>query len=144
MRPPPLLSRAALMAAILPALAWGTDINDARLRDAGRSIEWFSCGRDDGNQGFLPLTGMDAGNAAALAPARVCGSGVVRSFQAPPIVVDGELRLSLPVNHVVAVDAGGKVLFGYRLGDALLCSACPDPDPSRPWGGDGACPAIQP
>ena len=144
MRPPPLLSRAALMAAILPAPARGAHIDDARLRDAGRSTEWLGCGRDDGNPRFLPLAGMDAGNVAALAPARVCRSGVAGSFQATPVVADGARCLSLPVKHVVAVDAGGKVRFGHRHGDALLCSACPDPDPSPLWGGDGASPAIQP
>ncbi|HNH16652.1 PQQ-binding-like beta-propeller repeat protein [Zoogloea sp.] len=66
---------------------------------------WPSFGRDYSNQRFSPLTQIDAGNVHRLARAWTYRSGIQATFQATPIVVDRTMYLSLPFNHVVALDA---------------------------------------
>lgn len=90
-------------------------IDDARLLAAGADpAGWLTYGRDYANQRFSPLARIDAGNVATLAPAWVYRSGVAATFQATPIVVDGTMYLSLPFNHVAALDARtGRELWRY-------------------------------
>lgn len=91
-------------------------VDDQRLLDAqqdGRN--WLTYGKDYGNQRFSPLAHIDRGNVSRLAPAWSFNSGVPSTFQASPIVVDGVMYVSLPFNHVVALDArSGKELWRYR------------------------------
>jgi len=91
-------------------------VDDARLlganADPGNRITY---GRDCSNQRFSPLGRIDAGNVATLAPRWVYQSSVPGTFQATPLVVDGTMFLSLPFNHVVALDARtGRELWRYN------------------------------
>jgi glucose dehydrogenase len=117
--------------ALLVAAAMGVQgqpggIDDGRLLGAGSDrANWLTYGRDYGNQRFSPLAQIDAGNVASLRPAWIYQSGVPSSFQATPIVADGVMYVSLPFNHVVALDAKtGHELWRYthkRRTDKTCC-----------------------
>jgi glucose dehydrogenase len=114
---------ALLAAAAAPASA---QVDDARmLAAAGDPVNWLLYGRDYSNQRFSPLAQIDAGNVKRLAPRWIHQSGVSSTFQATPIVADGVMYLSLPFNHVVALDAAtGRELWRYthkRRTDKMCC-----------------------
>ena len=92
------------------------DVDDQRLLNAQSDpSNWVSYGRDYGNQRFSPLARIDAKNVAALAPVWSYRSGIESTFQATPLVVDGVMYVSLPFNHVVALDArDGRLLWRYQ------------------------------
>jgi len=80
-----------------------------------RSGEWPSYGRDYTNQRYSPLMQINRSNVQQLGLRWSFKSGVKGSFQATPIVVDGVMYLSLPYDHVVALDAkNGKELWRYQ------------------------------
>lgn len=68
---------------------------------------------------------INRSNISQLAPAWELDTGVNGSFQATPIVKDGVMYLSLPFNHVLAVDArSGKTLWRYtheRIQSRPMC-----------------------
>jgi len=83
--------------------------------DAVPAQEWPSYGRDYSNQRYSPLNRINRANVAQLAPAWTYRSGIMATFQATPIVTGGVMYLSLPFNHVVALDARtGKELWRYE------------------------------
>lgn len=80
-----------------------------------KSGDWPSYGRDYSNQRFSPLTQINRSNVTQLDLRWSFKSGIKGSFQATPIVVDGVMYLSLPYDHVVALDArNGKELWRYQ------------------------------
>lgn len=88
--------------------------------------EWLSYGRDHSNQRFSPLDQIHRGNVKKLTKVWHYRSGVAASFQATPIVTGGIMYVSLPYNHVVALDArNGRQLWRYehqrRQGWNLCC-----------------------
>lgn len=77
--------------------------------------EWPSFGRDYSNQRFSPLSQINTENVQKLTTAWQYKSGVSATFQATPIVVNGVMYLSLPHNHVVALNAKtGEQLWRYE------------------------------
>lgn len=108
---------ALLIALFVTACAHRPPAHDAATEgiihaDAG---QWPSYGRDYSNQRFSPLKQINRDNVAGLVPLWTFKSGVNATFQATPIVVDGIMYLSLPYNHVVALDAAsGRELWRYR------------------------------
>ena len=98
------------------ANAQSDSVDTQRLRDAQTEpSNWLTYGRDYTNQRFSPLTQIDAANVAGLAPAWSYRTGIQSTFQATPIVVDGVMYVSLPFNHVVALDArDGRQLWRYQ------------------------------
>jgi glucose dehydrogenase len=91
-----------------------------------RAGEWPNYGRDLGSQRFSPLKQINRDNVAQLVPRWSYHSGIHATFQATPIVVDKVMYLSLPFNHVVALDArDGRVLWKYehqrRPGSKMCC-----------------------
>ena len=77
--------------------------------------DWQSFGRDYTSQRFSPATQINTKNVKELAQAWAYKSGVVGSFQTTPIVQNGMMYLSLPFNHVVALDAKtGKEIWRYN------------------------------
>ncbi len=77
--------------------------------------DWPSFGRDYTSQRFAPATQINNKNVKDLALNWAYKSGVVGSFQTTPIVQNGVMYLSLPFNHVVALDAKtGKELWRYN------------------------------
>lgn len=89
------------------------------------SKQWPSYGRDYSNQRFSPATQINRNNVQNLALAWQYNSGIKATFQATPIVSKGVMYLSLPFNHVVALDAKtGRQLWRYdhqRRADWKLC-----------------------
>lgn len=87
--------------------------------------EWPSFGRDYANQRHSPLKQIDRANVAKLDLAWKVKTGVSASFQSTPIVVGGVMYVSLPYNHVLALDARtGKQLWRYehqRRQDWKMC-----------------------
>lgn len=80
-----------------------------------KSGDWPSYGRDYTNQRYSPLTQINRSNVKLLDINWSFKSGVKGSFQATPIVVGGVMYLSLPYNHVVALDArNGKEIWRYQ------------------------------
>lgn len=77
--------------------------------------DWPSFGRDYTNQRLSPLTQINQQNVKNLKLAWQFKSGVVASFQSTPIVTNGVMYVSLPYNHVAALDAKtGKELWRYK------------------------------
>jgi glucose dehydrogenase len=83
--------------------------------DHASARDWPSFGRNYANQRYSPATQINRDNVKQLSTAWQYHSGVKASFQTTPIVVDGIMYVSLPFNHVVAVDAkSGKQLWRYE------------------------------
>jgi len=89
------------------------------------SGDWPSYGRDYSSQRYSPANQINRSNVKNLMTAWHYKSGVSASFQATPIVVDGVMYISLPYNHVVALDAEtGKQIWRYEhhpRKDWVLC-----------------------
>ena len=79
------------------------------------SQDWPSFGRDLTSQRFSPSKQINTSNVQNLIQAWKFNSGIAASFQTTPIVQDGVMYLSLPFNHVVALDVTtGKELWRYK------------------------------
>ena len=106
----------------LLALCCALNASGAGLIDDNRLLKaqadpgnWLSHGRDYSNLRFSPLKQINRANVKSLAPVWTFKSGVSSTFQATPIVADGVMYLSLPFNHVVALDAKtGKERWRYQ------------------------------
>jgi glucose dehydrogenase len=100
----------------LVAAVGAAEVDDARLLNAANDrSNWLTYGRDYGNQRFSPLKSIDATNVKKLAPRWIYQGGVASTFQATPIVADGVMFVSLPFNHVVALQAAtGRELWRYE------------------------------
>ena len=144
-QPPPsrrlrALARISLIASAI-ALVWagplrGQQTNGSRgsgdtsaAREAMRRAmaepdSWPSYGRDYTNQRFSPLTQITNANVNHLRLAWRYRTGIPQPFQASPIVVDGMMFVSLPLNHLVALDARtGAKRWDYvqPLGTTVHC-----------------------
>jgi len=97
---------AVVLALLVSPSALAAEIDDARLLAAAQDpSSWLTYGRDYANQRFSPLARINAANVKQLVPRWIYQSGVPSTFQATPIVADGMMYVSLPFNHVVALDA---------------------------------------
>ncbi len=77
--------------------------------------DWPSYGRLLDNQRYSPLSQINRHNVNKLTLAWQHQNGVKASFQATPIVQNGIMYVSLPFNHVVALDAvTGKEIWRYK------------------------------
>lgn len=77
--------------------------------------EWPSYGRDYSNQRFSPLSQINRTNVKHLDLRWSLKTGIKGSFQTTPLVVDGIMYVSLPYDHVVALDAkNGNVIWRYH------------------------------
>lgn len=116
--------RSAWLRALLPvallcsvgARGAGHELQDARLLGAGsESASWQLHGRDYANQRYSPLRQITSGNVEKITPRWIYQTGVTATFQATPIVADGVMYLSMPFNHVAAIDArSGRELWRYE------------------------------
>ena len=81
---------------------------------AAASDDWPSYGLDAGNQRFSTLADIETGNVGRLAPAWIFQTGVLGTFPTNPLVVNGVMYLTMPMNHVIALDAAtGRQLWRY-------------------------------
>jgi PQQ-dependent dehydrogenase (methanol/ethanol family) len=88
------------------------------------SANWPSYGRDYTNQRYSPLTEITPANVRGLSLAWKYKTGIPNAFEASPIVVDGVMYVSTPLNHVVALDARtGQKKWEYaaQLGTTVHC-----------------------
>ena len=78
-------------------------------------IDWPTYGLDYSNQRYSAIDQINTANVSKLTRAWSYQSGVKATFQATPIMVNRTIFLSLPFNHVVALDAvTGKQLWRYQ------------------------------
>jgi glucose dehydrogenase len=114
-----------ISASLLASCAIGVKQNVGFKQNNVNTEDWPSYGRDLNSQRFSPATQINTQNVKNLVEAWVYNSGVVGSFQTTPIVQNGVMYLSLPFNHVVALDAKtGKELWRYehqRRKDWQMC-----------------------
>ncbi|MDQ3261144.1 MAG: PQQ-binding-like beta-propeller repeat protein, partial [Pseudomonadota bacterium] len=108
-----------LLAVLVSTGCWSAnsgELTDDRLLGAAQdNANWLMYSRDYTNQRFSPLAQVNTDNAKRLAPKWIYQSGVSSTFQSSPIVVDGVMYISLPFNHVVALQAQtGKELWRYE------------------------------
>lgn len=89
------------------------------------SFEWPTFGYNLANQRFFPSHQINRDNVSKLKLAWQVHTGVKASFQTTPIVQNGIMYVSLPFNHVLALDAmTGKALWRYehkRRKDWAMC-----------------------
>jgi glucose dehydrogenase len=89
------------------------------------NVDWPSYGLNMASQRFSALSQINQQNVGQLQPAWRIETGVKATFQATPIVVNGIMYISLPFNHVLALDAAsGKQLWKYthaRKTDWPMC-----------------------
>ena len=104
-----------LKAVLISALLLLQSCMLAKSTQSSTSQDWPSFGRDFTSQRFAPATQINTTNVNKLVQAWKVNTGVTGSFQTTPIVQDGIMYLSLPYNHVVALDATtGKELWRYQ------------------------------
>ena len=85
--------------------------------------EWPVFGGNWNHQRHTESAQISAGNVNQLAPAWEFDTGIASSFQATPIVVDGVMYVSLPFNHVVALQADtGKQLWSFATQTGVLAA----------------------
>ena len=103
------------MAVLLLVVLQACVANQNKTVQRVNSQDWPSFGRDLASQRFSPNTQINQQNVKDLTQAWVYKSGVVGSFQTTPIVQNGVMYLSLPYNHVVALNAKtGAELWRYQ------------------------------
>ena len=99
-----------LLAHLSVALAAGTGSSLAQADQ-----EWAVFGGNALHQRHALSTEITPANVSRLAPVWEFDTGVSGTFQATPIVAQGVMYVSLPFNHVVALDAvTGKQLWRYQ------------------------------
>jgi glucose dehydrogenase len=77
--------------------------------------DWPSYGLNLNSQRYSNATQINSNNVGQLAEAWRFKSGITATFQATPIVQHGVMYLSLPFNHVVALNAKtGQELWRYQ------------------------------
>jgi alcohol dehydrogenase (cytochrome c) len=98
---------------------------DSTLRGAmADSADWPSYGRDYSNRRFSPLAQISSGNVSQLRLAWRYKTGIPHSFEATPLVIDGTMYVSTPLNHVVALDAATgskKWEYAHELSTTVHC-----------------------
>lgn len=117
-----LFTSAALVTATL--LIACTQVSKPASGNSG-NVDWPSYGLNLQSQRFSALTQINQQNVNRLQPAWTVNTGIKATFQATPIVVNGVMYVSLPFNHVVALNAAtGEQLWKYtheRKTDWPLC-----------------------
>ncbi|MCX7172108.1 MAG: PQQ-binding-like beta-propeller repeat protein [Proteobacteria bacterium] len=106
-----------LAAAMLSfSVTWAAPVDDARLLAANDDhANWMTYGRDYANQRFSPLQQINRESIRQLAPRWIYQTGTNATFQATPLIVDSVMYLSMPFNHVAAIDAAtGRELWRYE------------------------------
>ena len=89
-------------------------VTDARLQEP-ESRNWLMYRRTYDSWGYSPLGQINSRNVGNLVPVWSISTGVNEGHQAPPIVNDGVMFITTPLNQVLALDAKtGDLLWRYR------------------------------
>jgi glucose dehydrogenase len=76
---------------------------------------WLLHGRTYANHRYSPLAQVNRDNVKRLVPRWIYQTGTAATFQATPLVIDGVMYLSMPFNHVAAIDArSGIEIWRYE------------------------------
>jgi quinoprotein glucose dehydrogenase len=96
------------------------------LSGSASADDWGSYGRDPGNRRYSPLHQITPDNVASLKPAWTFHTGDISDgkhgaprsgFETTPLMVEGQLYLTTPLNRVVALNpATGQQLWAYDPG----------------------------
>ncbi len=99
---------------------------DSAIRRAmADSTQWPSYGRDYSNRRFSPLTQISPANVGQLKLAWRYKTGIPHSFEASPVVLDGTMYVSTPLNHVIALDAAtGAKKWEYAHDSEITVHCC--------------------
>jgi len=115
---------AGLFCACLPTFADEVDVTHV-LSAQKNSGDWLSYGHDYSNQRFSPLKQINRQTVSHLVPRWIYQTGYSASFQATPLEVDGVIYLSMPFNHVSAINAAtGQEIWRYehrRVSTTMCC-----------------------
>lgn len=105
-----------ISALFLLMLGCSTNQQKASLDKAdAKRADWPSYGMNLKSQRYSNATQINTSNVEKLAEAWRFKSGITATFQATPIVQQGVMYLSLPFNHVVALNAKtGQELWRYK------------------------------
>ena len=103
-----------LKALILPLFFLVMSCSSHHGKLVTKEQDWPSYGLDLNGQRFASASQINQSNVAKLVQAWQYKSGINATFQATPIVQNGVMYLSLPFNHVVALNAKtGQELWRY-------------------------------
>jgi quinohemoprotein ethanol dehydrogenase len=98
----------------LDSREYGRIDRDRVIRADAEPHNWFTTGRDFGEQHYSPLEGINAGNVKSLGFAWQYDMRTTRGLEATPIVVDGVLYTSSAWSKVYALDArDGSEIWQY-------------------------------
>ena len=90
----------------LTGVAPAAAVDDARLQAASNATtDWLTYGHTYENQRFSTLDQINTDTVSALAPRWIYQTGISATFLASPVVADGVMYLSTPLNDLVALDA---------------------------------------
>ncbi len=88
-------------------------VTDARLQNP-EAENWLMFRRTYDGWGYSPLDDIDADNVSDLKPVWSLSTGLTEGHQSPPIVNNGVMYITTPLNHVLAIDAAsGDGLWEY-------------------------------
>lgn len=96
---------------------WAQDISAKDLADGfANPSRWLTYSGDYTGQRHSPLTQITPANAAGLRPLWTFQTGAIPGkFEATPIVIDGTVYISGPLDHVWAIEgATGRQLWHYQ------------------------------
>ena len=90
-------------------------VTDERLRNPEEG-NWLMFRRTYDGQGYSPLDQINVANVGTLAPAWTLSTSLTEGHQSPPIVNNGIMYITTPLNHVLALEAAtGDVLWRYNF-----------------------------
>lgn len=114
MKKKPMSQSLVLKALILPLFFLVMSCSSHHGKLVTKEQDWPSYGLDLNGQRFASASQINQSNVAKLVQAWQYKSGINATFQATPIVQNGVMYLSLPFNHVVALNAKtGQELWRY-------------------------------
>lgn len=89
------------------------------------SVDWAKYGNNYANHRFSELNQVTTENVDQLELAWTYQTGIKKTFQTSPIVVDGVMFITTPLNDVISMDAlTGKEIWRYKhdlQGDKFCC-----------------------
>src|SRR5580765_478467 len=107
---------AAALCALASVSLWAQEISSKDLLDGlANPSRWLTHSGDYTGARFSPLTQITPANAGRLAAQWTFQTGVANKFEATPIVIDGVLYVTGPLNHAWAIDArNGHQIWHYQ------------------------------
>jgi alcohol dehydrogenase (cytochrome c) len=110
------LLSAGLIVARLAAQAPGADVNTKDVADGLKNpARWLSYSGDYTSDRFSPLTQITSANATTLSAQWTFQTGITGKFEATPLVIDGTMYVTGPLDHAWALDGKtGKQLWHYQ------------------------------